>query len=50
MREMWRFSGDELQKMILRLEEQTELLKKEKMSLADSLARFPNQIVRLLLR
>ena len=35
---------DELQKMILRLEEQTELLKKEKMSLADSLADISHQI------
>lgn len=35
---------DELQKMILRLEEQTELLEKEKMSLADSLADISHQI------
>lgn len=35
---------DELQKMLLRLEEQTELLEKEKMSLADSLADISHQI------
>lgn len=35
---------DELQKMILRLAEQTELLEKEKMSLADSLADISHQI------
>lgn len=35
---------DELQKMILRLEEQAELLEKEKMSLADSLADISHQI------
>lgn len=35
---------DELQKMLLRLEEQTELLEKEKISLADSLADISHQI------
>lgn len=35
---------DELQKMILRLEEQTELLKKDKTALADALADISHQI------